>query len=105
MDIHILNLIFNKSRVKLNAQNQAKLFERFVYLKPFIPDKFQRKIRSSVPNLKTSELRFILLYAGPTLFKKILSSKYDYFLLFNTAFRILCTEDLTQTFNKLANSY
>lgn len=78
--LYILNLIFNKSPVKLNTRNQAKLFERISYLKPFIPDEFKRKIRIPVPNLKASELCFIALYAAPIIFKGIFNSKlYDHF--------------------------
>lgn len=80
--------------MKLKSSLRQKLFERLTHLKPFIPNEFQRKPRPFVPNLKASELRFIALYAGPIIFKGILSSDlYNHFLLFYTALRILCMKD------------
>lgn len=84
---YVMDLIFNKTAVKLKSSVRQKLFEQLTHLKPFIPNEFQRKSRPFVPNLKASELCFIALYAGPIIFKGILSSDlYNHFLLFHTAF-------------------
>lgn len=101
-----MDLLFNTTAVKLKLNLRQKLSERISYLKSYVPDEFQRKPRAPVSNLKASELRFIGLYAGPVIFKKILSpDMYNHFLLFHVAFRILCAKHLTQKYNKHAESY
>lgn len=100
-----MDLIFNKTAVKLKSSLRQKLFQRLTHLKPFVPDEFQRKPRPLVPNLKASEFRFIALYAGPIIFKGILSSDlYDHFLLLHIVLRILCMKNFSQ-FHNAAQSY
>lgn len=70
---YVMDLLFNKTAVKLKSNLQQKLSERMMHLKSYIPDKFQRKCRAPVLNLTASELRFLALYAGPVVFKEILS--------------------------------
>ncbi|KYN10946.1 hypothetical protein ALC57_16916 [Trachymyrmex cornetzi] len=103
---YVMDLIFNKTAVKLTSSFRQKLFKRIIHLKPFVPHEFQRKPRPFVPNLKASELRFIALYAGPIIFKGILNRDlYNHFLLFSIALRILCMENFAQKFNDAAKSY
>lgn len=101
-----MDLIFNKTAVRLRSTVRQQLFKRITLLKQFVPDEFQRKPRPFVPNLKASELHFIVLYAGPIIFEEILNPDlYDHFLLLHTALRILCTKDVAQQFNDVARTY
>lgn len=103
---YVMDLLFNKTAVRLKSSLTKKLSERITFIKRFIPDEFQRKLRPFVPNLKASELRFIALYAGPIIFKEIISPElYDHFLLLHVALRILCTKNVAQHFNDTARSY
>lgn len=59
---------------------------------------FQRTTRSltEIEQYKTIEFKFILLYVGPLIFKKVLSKDiYRHFFLFHTACRILCFKTRT----------
>jgi hypothetical protein len=103
---YVMDLIFNKTAVKLKSSLRQQLFKRIIHLKPFVPHEFPRKPRPFIPNLKASELRFIALYTGPIIFKGILNSDlYNHFLLFSIALRILCMRDFAQKFNDTAKSY
>jgi len=101
-----MDLIFNKTAVRLKSTLRQQLFERITFIKSFVPDEFQRKLRPFVPNLKASELRFIVLYAGPIIFKSILNPDlYEHFLLLHVALRILCMKNYAKQFNDIARSY
>lgn len=103
---YIMELLFNKSAVRLRSNLQQKLFECMTRLRTCVPEEFQRKPRAPVSNLKASEFWFLVLYAGPIVFKEILSPQlYNHFLLFHVAFRILCTKKLAQKYCENAQSY
>lgn len=78
-----MKLLFNKSAVRLRSILQQKLFERITRLSIRVPEEFQRKPRVPVSNLKASELRFLVLYADPIIFKEILRDCIIIFLLFH----------------------
>ncbi|KYN01402.1 hypothetical protein ALC62_07806, partial [Cyphomyrmex costatus] len=91
---YVMDLVFNKTAVKLKSSLREELFKQITSIKYFVPDEFQRKPRPFVPNMKASELRFLVLYAGPVIFKNILNPNlYDHFLLLHVALRILCMKN------------
>lgn len=82
------------------------LDKRIDCIKQWTPSEFQRKPRKPVVQLKASELRFILLYIGPVLFKKILNIQiYKYYCLLHAAFRILCSSHFINIFINEARKY
>lgn len=61
-------------------------------LSSYVPEEFQRKTfdLDNLSNWKATQYRFILLYAGPIIFQKVLSPiKYKHILNLNCASRIL----------------
>lgn len=58
---YVMDLIFNKTAVRLKSTLREKLFKLITFLKSCVSDEFQRKPWSFVPNLKASVLRFIIL--------------------------------------------
>ncbi|KYN17993.1 hypothetical protein ALC57_09708 [Trachymyrmex cornetzi] len=103
---YVMKLIFNKSAVKLRSTLREELFKRITFIKSFVPNEFQRKPRRFVPNMKATELRFIVLYAGLIIFKNILNPDlYNHFLLLHVALRILCMKNFAQQCNDTARSY
>lgn len=101
---------FGHTDTKLKPSHRRVLDKRIDYIKQWIPCEFQRKSRKPVTQLKASELRIILLYIGPVLFKKILITRiYKHYCLLHIAFRILCKSQFFQLFineaKKCLNSF
>lgn len=90
----LLNYWLHSKRItKLSQSAQTLLSKRLITLQSQIPEEFQRTTRSLVDfeKFKAVEFKFILLYAGPVIFKNVLSEQvYKHFLLLHTACRVLC---------------
>lgn len=82
-------------KTRLSHTGKILLSDFLFKLQKQIPCEFQRTTRSltEIERYKAIEFKFILLYAGPIIFKKVLSKDiYRHFLLFHTACRILCSK-------------
>lgn len=83
-------------KISQNAKNQ--LSNSLIRLQSQIPIEFQRTTRtlSEFDKFKAVKLKFLLLlYAGPIVFKRVLSdAAYKYFLFLHVACRILCSKKL-----------
>ncbi|XP_057335100.1 uncharacterized protein LOC130673902 [Microplitis mediator] len=87
----------NIKTVKLRKNMKDLLTNLLQQIKYQVPQDFQRTTRSldNIAKFKATELQFILLYAGPVIFKKVLSEDvYRYFLLLHVGIRLLCSKDL-----------
>lgn len=63
----------------------------------YVPNEFQRKVfdTDNVSHWKTTQYRFMLLYAGPIILEFVLDTNvYKHFLLLHVACRILCSAEL-----------
>lgn len=83
--------------VRLGYRMKNELSRRLESLKNFVPSEFQRKTRSCkfFAKWKATEFRFLLLYCGPIVLKKVLPSRlYKHFLLFHVACRVLSCDRL-----------
>ncbi|XP_034946314.1 uncharacterized protein [Chelonus insularis] len=81
--------------LKIDYRHRRRLCELLLKIK--VPSEFQRNTRSldNFSKFKSTELQFLLLYAGPIVFKNILSRVvYEHFLLLHAACRILCSNEL-----------
>lgn len=77
---------------KLDQRSLKIISARLLKIRKFIPLEFNRKPRSifDLDNWKATELRTFLLYLGPVVLHSILNkNKYDHFLKFSIAIRIL----------------
>lgn len=84
-------------QVRLPAFTVKQISESLQNIRKYIPKEFSRKPRDlqDVSKWKATELRQILLYTGPFIFKKILSSEiYENFILLQAAIRILSSPQL-----------
>lgn len=93
----LLNIWFHgKPSHKLSNECLKNISDLLVSIKNYVPVEFVRKTRSlhEVTRWKATELRFILLYSGPIVFKNLISEeRYLHFLSLHVAIRILsCTE-------------
>lgn len=82
-------------KISQNAKNQ--LSNLLIRLQSQIPTEFQRTTRtlSEFDRFKAVEFKFLLLYAGPIIFKKVLNdAAYKHFLFLHVACRILCSKKL-----------
>lgn len=82
---------------KLKISNNDKTRLSSLLLKIKVPAEFQRSTRSLVDfhKFKSTELQFLLLYAGPVVLKKILPETiYNHFLLLHVGCRILCSHEI-----------
>lgn len=83
--------------LRLSQNSKNVLTTLLIRLQRQIPVEFQRTTRSlsEIDKFKAVEYRFLLLYAGPVIFKQVLSEAvYKHFLLLHTACRILCSKEL-----------
>lgn len=97
-----------KSGTKMTIDNIGRLSLRLLHLKSEIPIEFQRSTRSikHVMHWKATEYRFFLLYCGPVVLNGILPTKlYIHYLLFHTACRILCSQNMATENNTEAGIY
>lgn len=95
-----------KSRlsVRLSYTSKAVLSQFLIQMQHQIPCDFQRTTRTlaDISYFKATEFKFILLYAGPIIFRKVLPKNvFKHFLLLHVACRILCskTKALTECQN------
>ncbi|KAK5649471.1 hypothetical protein RI129_000500 [Pyrocoelia pectoralis] len=89
--------IFGKQPLKLSFSQIEKASEHLKNIKEFVPIEFARKTRplQESKRYKATELKLLLLYTGPVIFKKILEpSIYNHFLTLSAAITILCHDDL-----------
>uniref|UniRef100_A0A0C9QBQ7 MiaA_1 protein n=1 Tax=Fopius arisanus TaxID=64838 RepID=A0A0C9QBQ7_9HYME len=96
--------LHNKS-TRLNFSAQALLSALLLQFQNQIPCEFQRTTRSltEIERFKATEFKFILLYAGPVIFKKVLPEiMYKHFLLLHVSCRILCSK--TKALAECANA-
>lgn len=94
--------IHGKPPHKLRARDVNKISENLLKIKRYIPCEFSRKTRSIVEckRYKATEFRFLLLYAGPIVFKDILSPKvYNHFITFSLASSLM----ISQYYSRLEN--
>lgn len=82
-----------------NYENQPESKESnlLIRLQSQIPIEFQRTTRtlSEFDRFKAVEFKFLLLYAGPIIFKRVLNdAAYKHFLFLHVACRILCSKKL-----------
>lgn len=82
MNWNILSPLANldRRRCRMSAANIVTLNSRLLSLRPFIPNCFARKPRSTkdLPRFKSTELRQILLYTSCVIFKGLMSSDKHY---------------------------
>jgi hypothetical protein len=90
---------------RLGIREKFQLEKRLRRIRLSYPEEFHR-ITTTLKyprQLKANELRTILLYTGPVVFKGILSrAKYIHFLYLHLAIRILCSSTLVKTYSNLA---
>lgn len=82
-------------KISQNAKNQ--LSNSLIRLQSQVPIEFQRTTRtlSEFDKFKAVKLKFLLLCAGPIVFKRVLSdAAYKHFLFLHVACRILCSKKL-----------
>lgn len=105
----LLEFWLENSAFKLNYRQKQILTQRSVKMSEQIPCEYQRKTRSLVKyfsKLKATELRFILLYSGPLLFRKLLKPKfYKHFLLFHFTCRLLSSDEHAIRYSEKAKIY
>ncbi|KAG8225186.1 hypothetical protein J437_LFUL001313 [Ladona fulva] len=86
----LLLLMTGPLLVRLQTLLVSMLCERLEYIRDFLPSEFQRKSRSvrEVKRWKATELRQVMLYTRPYVFKDIVSDDvYVHFLSFHYAMR------------------
>lgn len=91
---------------KLTRDDLTLLTKLLDELSTSVPNEFQRKSVSldDLPNWKAIQYRFILLYAGAVVFRKVMYREmYRHFLLLYTACRILSNRDTAVSRAKEAN--
>ncbi|XP_043478136.1 uncharacterized protein LOC122508698 isoform X2 [Leptopilina heterotoma] len=99
--------LINKA-TKLSGNFRNELGRRMELLKYQVPSEFKRKPRSTkfYAKWKATEYRFFLLYCGPIVLKKILSTAmYKHFLLLHVSCRILCCVKLCTRFTNYAKEF
>ena len=82
---------------KLGTWERAKLERRIHRIRLSYPEEFQciPTTFKCTGQLKANELRTLLLYTGPVIFKGVLSKeKYEHFIYLHLAIRILCSSTL-----------
>ena len=97
--------ILRSSVARLKIKKVNKLKSKFLKLTGSVPYEFQRKKfdLSDLARWKATQFRFVLLYCGPVVLKKVMSRKfYKHFLLLFVAIRILNSNDLMIKFNSYA---
>ncbi len=98
----------SKDRVHQLAESDlSKINQKIEDASRCFPIEFQRKGRplEEIEHWKAVEFRTFLLYSGPVVLKGILPiHKYEHFLLFHVAIRILCSPSLTSQQTEYANS-
>lgn len=93
---------------KLKISNSDKTRLSCLLMKIKVPSEFQRSTRSLTDfhKFKATEFQFLLLYAGPVVFKKKLPTTiYKHFLLLHVACRILFSNDIALKKVKHAKFY
>lgn len=89
---------------RLGSWERFQLEKRLRRIRLSYPEEFNR-IPTTLKypkQVKANELRTILLYIGPVIFKGILSrEKYNHFLYLHLAIRILCWSTLSNTYSNL----
>lgn len=97
-----------KVTTHLGRNGQQRLSAMLRLLASQIPEEFQRTTRDldDIHRWKATEFRFILLYSGPIILKKILPDDlYQHFLLLHAACRILCSAEWALAYNNEANMF
>ncbi|XP_074113758.1 uncharacterized protein LOC141536876 [Cotesia typhae] len=82
-------------KLKISNTDKTRLSSLLTKIK--VPAEFQRSTRSLTDfnKFKSTEFQFLLLYAGPVVFKKILAETvYKHFLLLHVGCRILCSSEI-----------
>ncbi|XP_036148272.1 uncharacterized protein LOC118647441 [Monomorium pharaonis] len=90
-------------RISNNAKKQLSVL--LIQLQRQIPCELQRTTRSlsEINKFKSTEFQFILLYAGPIIFKKVLPKNiYKHFLLLHIGCRLLSSREFAVQKNKHA---
>ena len=90
---------------KLGTWERAKLERRIHRIRLSYPEEFHRipTTFKCTGKLKANELRTLLLYTGPVIFKGVLSKeKYEHFIYLHLAIRILCSSTLCIKYSQLA---
>lgn len=105
----LLEFWLENAAFKFSYRQKQILTERSTTMSEQVPLEYQRKTRSLIKyfsKLKATELRFILLYSGPLLFKKLLKPKqYNHFLLFHAACRLLSSDEYALQYSEKAKIY
>ena len=90
---------------RVSAGNVQIFDEHIRYIRPFMPDVFNHKLRASTElnDYKYTELRQILLYTGKLLLFNITScpEQYDHFLLFTVACTLTTDPEKATRFHEL----
>lgn len=90
---------------RMSARNVQVLDERIRYIGQFMPDVFNRKLRTSIElsDYKYTELRQILLYTGKLLFLDITAcpEQYEHFVLFSVACTLMVDPEKAIPYNSL----
>jgi hypothetical protein len=90
---------------KLGLWEKKQLEKRLHRIRLSYPQEFHRVIVSFkyANTLKVVELRALLLYIGPVIFKGILpDEQYNHFLYLHLAIRILCSPTMCKTYSHVA---
>ena len=91
---------------KLGLRERQNINHRLMRIRKSYPKEFPRITTSlfHVKQLKAVELRTLLLYTGPYVFKGVLSEeKYTHFLYLHLAIRILASNSMVKEYSGLAN--
>lgn len=89
--------LYGTSIMKISHNAKSQLSNLLIRLQSQIPVEFQRTTRTltEFERFKAVEFKFLLLYAGPIVFKRVLNdAAYKHFLFLHAACRILCSKKL-----------
>ncbi|XP_074096472.1 uncharacterized protein LOC141525754 [Cotesia typhae] len=101
------SLILRTSVARLKIKKVIKLRKIFLKLTGSVPCEFQRKKfdTNDLARWKATQFRFVLLYCGRIVLKKILNKEmYQHFLLLFVGVRILHSKELMINFNSYARN-
>lgn len=94
----LLRYWYSKTGTKLHVRDRVQISEYLQYTAQFIPSEFNRKSRGlqELEYWKATECRLFALYTGALVLKNVLSkTKYEHFLLFHCALRILLSSEIS----------
>lgn len=104
----LLREYWTSGKSKISKTNLSRLSNRLINLGNQVTCEFQRGTRSldELFSFKATEYRFLLLYAGPFLFKDLLTeNQWKHYMLLHTAVRLLSSNVTCLKYSDLAQVY